>query len=84
MDLEEAKRIAEVIGFADDSCACCVVNLCNDLNIAFPAFTWSRSIEYADIPEWKREDWMDDSDRPLLVTVTAALPNNIEGEKSVG
>lgn len=40
MTLEEAKKVANIVGQADGGCSICVGSLVKDLNEFFPEFEW--------------------------------------------
>lgn len=47
MQLEEAQKIALLIGFADSGCSNCVDDLVDHANRIFPEFTWTMSRDRA-------------------------------------
>lgn len=49
MTLKEAQTIAKIIDTADGGCCVCVRSLCEQMQEAFPMFTWSYPEDYADI-----------------------------------
>lgn len=41
MTLDEARRVAKIIGTADGGCSVCVGNLVDKMNSEFPEFEWT-------------------------------------------
>lgn len=50
MTLEEAKKVAKIIGTADRGCPVCVGRLVEMSRKLFPEFRWTLKADYADDP----------------------------------
>lgn len=74
MTLDEAKRLARIIGYADNACSNCVGKLVDKANALFPEFKFTLTDE----TRTDRAEWDDpDDDHPsgprwLVVDVTEA------------
>lgn len=79
MTIEEAEKIARLIGSADNGCASCVGNLVKRFNRLFPQFVMTKTREEVrdNFEEPKpshmdEEEWAEIGDRRIVVTVTTA------------
>lgn len=57
MTLEEAKKLARIIGTADNACSNCVEALVIDLNKTFPEFKWETGET-----KWEYFNYTDDTE----------------------
>jgi hypothetical protein len=71
VDLNDAQKIAKIIGTADNGCDTCVGELVSKLNGQFPRFVWAATGE--------RVDDMPDFDGPhtdgIIVEVATSQPS---------
>lgn len=69
MTMEEAEKLAAIIGTADGGCSTCVEDLARRAAIAFPEFRWTPT--RGDLVE--QPDWSDDPEDRIRVGVVVLV-----------
>jgi hypothetical protein len=46
LTLEEARKVAAIVAYADGGCSHCVAALVKELDETFPEFSWTYTLDY--------------------------------------
>jgi hypothetical protein len=75
VDIAEARKIAAIVGTADDGCSHCVRGLTDRLNDAFPDFVWHPTDE----PQREMPALSTDSDDATTIGIVVAVSRKDKG-----